>query len=293
VRVSAAVPTAGGVVRRPRHLQAEECDEPVTTTKSGGGFGDPHFKTWQGHQFDFHGACDLVLVHSSNFASDLGLDMQVRTEIRDYYSFIKSTAIRIGQDILEVSSYGVYRLNGVLGAELPAKLADFNVAYTGQPNGKHHVFYVYLGHQSKIEVKVYEEFVSVSILNGNEERFSDSVGMMGSFSTGAMLTRDSASEISASPAAFAREWQVRGNTAEEPSLFHDAEGPQYPAFCTMPDPEVLAGRQRKLRGRVTSPEDITLEDARKACASWGDNKDACIYDVLATGVLELAEMGAM
>jgi hypothetical protein len=45
----------------------------------GGAQGDPHFKTWRGQHFDFHGECDLVLLHSSEFGSGLGLDIHIRT----------------------------------------------------------------------------------------------------------------------------------------------------------------------------------------------------------------------
>jgi hypothetical protein len=36
---------------------------------NGGAQGDPHFKTWQGQHFDFHGECDLVLLQSKEFES--------------------------------------------------------------------------------------------------------------------------------------------------------------------------------------------------------------------------------
>jgi hypothetical protein len=79
--------------------------------------GDPHFKTWSGGHFDFHGMCDLVLLQSEIFGSGLGLDLHIRTTARRDLSYISSAALRIGPDVLEVESKGVSFLNGVAGAD--------------------------------------------------------------------------------------------------------------------------------------------------------------------------------
>jgi hypothetical protein len=55
---------------------------------NGGGGGDPHMKLFNGEYYDFHGQCDLMMVHAPNFAHDLGLDVHIRTKIRYGYSFI-------------------------------------------------------------------------------------------------------------------------------------------------------------------------------------------------------------
>ena len=73
--------------------------------------GDPHFGTWGGHPFDFQGGCDLVLVRNPSFANGLGMDIHARTKVRREYSYITNAAVRIGNDTLEVASFGVYLLN--------------------------------------------------------------------------------------------------------------------------------------------------------------------------------------
>ena len=45
------------------------------------------------------------------------LDLHIRTTIRYDYSYIESAAIQIGNDVLEVSSFGSYALNGVKGLD--------------------------------------------------------------------------------------------------------------------------------------------------------------------------------
>ena len=44
--------------------------------------GDPHIKTWGGSWFDYHGECDLVLLHVPEFDGGSPLSIHVRTTIR-------------------------------------------------------------------------------------------------------------------------------------------------------------------------------------------------------------------
>jgi hypothetical protein len=97
---------------------AEPTDIPCQTV---GCNGDPHFKTWRGQHFDYHGECDLVLLKSDKFEAGLGLDIHIRTKIRRHMSYISSAALRIGSEVLEVESQGVYWWKGVLNADLPAE----------------------------------------------------------------------------------------------------------------------------------------------------------------------------
>lgn len=81
----------------------EHCGASLSTptsppnNNSGGAQGDPHFTTWSGEKYDFHGVCDLVLLSSPN------VDIHIRTQrTRSRWSFIHAAAIRIGKDIIEV-----------------------------------------------------------------------------------------------------------------------------------------------------------------------------------------------
>jgi len=59
---------------------------------------------------------------------------------RSHFALDTDTAVKIGSDVLQISSYGAYMLNGVSQATLPAKMADlFQVTHT-QVNDKQHVF---------------------------------------------------------------------------------------------------------------------------------------------------------
>ena len=57
------------------------------------------------------------------------MDIHVRTKIfADEFSYIESAAIRLGNDVLVVYSYGDYSVNGVSGATMPHKLGGYNWA---------------------------------------------------------------------------------------------------------------------------------------------------------------------
>jgi hypothetical protein len=253
---------------------------------SGGCNGDPHFKTWRGKHFDYHGECDLVLLHSSASESGLGLDLDVhiRTKIRRDMSYIASAALRIGSDLLEVESQGVYYLNGVLSAALPAVFSGFAFSHT-QSTDKQHVFEVHLGGRERIKLKTYKDFVSVLIEQGESKHFLNSVGLMGDFRLGHMVARDG-KNVMDDANAFGQEWQVLDT---EPSLFHTVRLPQHPQqVCTLPPPMQAS----QLRRRLSESSSVDQLAAEKACAHWGEGKDDCVFDVLTTGDLEMAVAGA-
>jgi hypothetical protein len=255
-----------------------------TTFETGGGSaqGDPHFKTWRGHHFDFHGECDLVLLHSTEFGSGLGLDVHIRTKLRRDMSYISSATLRIGTDVLEVGSQGVYYLNGVVGAELPDEFSGFAFSHS-QPTDKQHEFEVYLGGRERVKVKTYKDFVSILIEQGQSKYFGDSVGLMGDFGEGRMLARDGQT-ILEDANAFGQEWQVLDT---EPTLFQNLRFPQHPMECTLPPPMQASQLRRRLL--ESSIDELTAE---KACEHWGEGKDDCVFDVLTTGDLEMAIVGA-
>ena len=261
-----------------------------SSTGTGGGFGDPHLKTWTGELYDFHGECDLVLVKDDDFGNNRGLDLQIRTTIRRDWSFISEVALKIGSDVLEVRSRGEFTLNGVDNF-LPAgaKLGDFSIFTQehSKENKKRMSFHVDLGKdKGSVVIKVFNEFLAAYVKHGKEDEFGNSVGLMGEFGTGRKLARDGTTVINDN-VAFGMEWQV-GDT--DPSLFKLLRGPQFPEKCRMPDPVV----QTSLRRRRLDEIGITWEEAKAACSTFPEDAiESCIYDVLSTGDLNMADAGAM
>ena len=235
--------------------------------------GDPHFKTWSGEWFDYHGSCDLIFLSSKEFADATGMDLHIRTTKRYSYSYIESAALKIGDDILEVSSFGSYMLNGVSGATMPALLAGYPVTYT-QVNEKKHEFVVDLG-EATVEIGSFKDLVSVK-LGGDPAKVGlhTSIGMLGEYKTGALLGRNGT--LISDPNEFGQEWQVRDT---ESKLFQTNRSPQFPEKCVMPTD---TSTSRRLGSSIAA------EAAEKVCEHWGDLKDQCVFDVMAANDVELA-----
>jgi hypothetical protein len=197
-------------------------------------------------------------------------------------SYISSASIRIGTDILEVGSQGVYYLNGVVNAELPDEFSGFAFSHE-QPTDKQHAFTVHLGGAELIHVKTYKDFVSILIEQGQSNYFGNSVGLMGDFGEGRMLARDGQTILDDAN-AFGQEWQVLDT---ESNLFQTIRFPQHPSVCTLPPPIQASQLRRRLL-----ESSVDERAAEMACAHWGEGKDNCVFDVLTTGDLEMAVVGA-
>ena len=255
----------------------------IDISSGGGAVGDPHIKTWKGTRFDFHGECDLVLIKSAIFGGGRGLDLHIRTQMRRNWSFITSAILKIGDETLEVESEGVYYLNGASGAPMPSAIAGFPITHTLSKKGRLAID-VHLGNSGHIHFREYKEFVSVSIANGDKTNFGDSLGLMGSFETGHMVARDGKTIVE-DPNAFGLEWQVRES---EPMLFRAIRAPQFPQVCKLPSAKEIGRRRRLLEDETF----ISRDEAENACADWGADIELCVYDVMSTGDLGMADAGA-
>ena len=247
--------------------------------------GDPHFKTWAGEYYDFHGVCDLMLIKNAEFENGLGMDIHVRSTRMKIWSYISSAAIRIGDDILEVvggRGDKKFWINGVPaenseisnasdGIKLTSTLSGYSIIFK-QLSQNNREFVVELGKGNTIVFTVWNAFVGVHIRKANAEHFQKSVGLMGSFPEGLKLARDKTSVIDDLD-DFGKEWQV---LTSEPKLFKNIEGPQHPTICEIPT-------HLEMRRRLGESA-VTTQEAKKACANVNaDVMDLCAFDVMATG----------
>jgi len=265
------------------------CDDGLSGgNKNGGGGGDPHFQRWGREHSSFHGECDLVMVRSEQFHNNAGLDLHVRTTIQDYFSYIESAALRVGENVLEFHKAHFYLDGAKYTAEdLPLTFGgDFKYTVSEAPieagkNPKFHKYFkVDLHEDSSILFKFYKNFLTIAV-SGHENDFSDSVGLLGDYSTGDMLSREGVVMTDFDQYGF--EWQVN---PEDAKLFMDARAPQLPyEQCRMPTAARPA--RRKLRGADAA----LFEAAKSACAHVsGSDYDLCADDVMATGDVGLAEL---
>jgi len=247
-----------------------------------GSRGDPHFKTWKQEHFEYHGQCDMILTKDEGFASGLGLEVQIRTKLVRFWSYIKNVSIRIGMDILEIEGNADpenfnnrYWFNWEYQGELKT-IGGFRVTVIESGNLRRR-FEIDLSPKypgQKIEIGYYKEFVKVDFVNGSEESFGNTIGLLGDFRTGKAIARDGSTAME-DFYEYGLEWQVLPSDAR---LFHEIEHPQFPELCIVPE-DPRGERQRRL-----AENDVSNEQAEAACAGVTDPLDRqdCIYDVLTT-----------
>ena len=262
------------------------CPTPAPSDPPSGSNGDPHFKTWKNEHFEYHGQCDLVLAKDETFADDIGLDVQIRTKVVRYWSYIKNAAIRIGNDILEVEggpetdATNHYWYNLEYQGKMET-LGGFPVTYH-QRGGIKRTFEIDLSSKypgQKIVIATYKEFVRVDFVDGTEEAYGKTKGLLGDFKTGHTLARDGTTILN-DFWEYGNEWQV---LPFENMLFHEVSDPQFPERCI--EPEDPRGERRRKLSEAT----VTEAQAEAACAHLKDPLDRkdCLYDILATQDLDM------
>lgn len=234
--------------------------------------GDPHIKMWtnkatgESSKFDYHGECDLVLVDNPLFAGGKGLRLHIRTTRVRYYSYISQAALQIGSDIFEFSNdVDNWLVNGEAQKTGKSTIAGFEV----RKYGKRAVSVRLDGvAKAKIDFKARKNrMMYIHVDSGATNLFQGSRGLMGQYGTGAMLKRDG--NVTKDTETFALSWQVRDN---EPLLFQEARAPIYPQVCIPPE-KILGSRLG---------DSHMKKAAEKACEAWKEDKEDCIFDVMAT-----------
>ena len=192
--------------------------------------------------------------------------------------------VRIGEHTLEVQggiASAEYWIDGGEKIEVQdgdTTLGEFPVHFR-RVNGHQSITRIDLGNGDAISFETYKDFVRVNVKDKSGTSFIGSNGLMGSYPRGEMIARDGS--VMNDHTQFGQNWQV---LESEPKLFHNEEGVQHPLGCKMPDRESSEKRRRRLGESMVSEK-----DARLACArAREEDKDACIFDVMATNDKGLA-----
>ena len=237
---------------------------------------DPHFKTFDGTKYDYHGECDMVMTTSSSFASNLGFDLHIRTTIQDSYSFISGAALRIGTDVLEVDAQDGttvhFNNRTVSGATLPELFSGFPLSKKVLPHAS--TYKVRLGEYEVVSISSFKNMLKVQV----NAILPDASGLMGTSGKPGLVGRDG--ETTLSNMEMGAEWQVR--PGDHPTLFHTSRSPQFPEPCILP---ASASTSRRL-----GENSALMRMATTSCSGVGDfgeMKD-CIFDVIQTGDVEMA-----
>jgi len=255
-----------------------EIDLNTGTVQAGAG-GDPHFKTWKGDKYDFHGHCDLVLLHTSTFGDGQGLSIHIRSSpLLTIMSYISDVAIRIGENVLEVGSQGHHTINGVAQTLTSTQaLSGYPVTSSGTKKGRY-VYKIHLDSKETIILREYKSWITLTLFHASEGNFGDSVGLMGSFQDGTRYGRDGMTVYSDID-EFGQEWQVK---ADIDGLLFQTPSP-YPNRCNLPSKSEVKRRGRRLQDSM-----ITRDEALLVCAHWGEDIEDCVIDVQLAGDLTFA-----
>jgi von Willebrand factor type D domain len=233
---------------------------------------DPHFITFDGTKYSYHGECDLVMFQNPNFDSGLGIALHIRTEIVTTWSLISNAALRVGNDTFELVNNEDYYINGVKNPVLPWSLAGkYVITKSLQP--KRTAFKVDMLHGQSITFDSFKRMIGVKV----SASFGSIGGMNGMDGLQGVIARDGRTQLY-DPNAMGDEWQVNGN---EPILFHDLRVPQYPQHCKLPTTASNLRRLRKKHGNMLKAE--------TACKDVSEGmKQFCIEDVLLTNDVSVA-----
>ena len=215
-----------------------------------------------------------------------------------WYSYISSAAVKIGDDVLEVSEDGELFISSITNPEtgiMHDAAQEFSdevfssacYALKKSHMGKHRRVIVYSldfldGNIITIRVNTRTGMVYVDI----DGHFDNSVGLVGTSQKETLMSRDGLTDLSGYWNTYGEEWQVKDT---ELKLFRENRAPQHPAGC-MYEQKNLRHRNHSHR-RLTGLDAISFEDASKACNhSYDQNlKEFCIADVMASGDLDLAQ----
>lgn len=223
------------------------------------------------------------MAHSDIFLEGAGLDFHARTTIQDYFSYIEAAAVRVGETVMEFNNdHFVVNGNMYSPTDLPmiiesdVKLLIVNYVEENKPTKNRQSYQIHMGGSSSIILKFYKQYMTYKIL-GEARDFADSVGLLGDYETGAMISRDGSAMENFEEFAF--EWQV--NAMVDPKLFMEAREPQLPyEKCRMPTAPRPARRLRASNNNL-------LEQAAAACVG-ASSVDLCVDDVVMTGDLDFA-----
>jgi len=259
---------------------------------------DPHFSTWANQRFNYHGACDLVLLHAPEFQGDKSIDVHVRTVSESIYSIIAAVGIKVADSVFsfhhENLGFPQIFIDGVEVTEIPDgghEQGPFRVTTSTLHEEKYDKnvmeYIITLGgsEHDKITIHVMDQFVFVNAgfaATSLESGTSGLTGLAGSYPDGKMLGRDG-SDMSHDRNAYGSDWQVQ---EDEPKLFYSTpEGfPQAPdTKCKLPEIDA----HEYLRTANAEMYQVAV----KACEEEGvkgNFLDDCVFDVVVLSKPEIA-----
>jgi hypothetical protein len=259
----------------------------------------------------------LVLLHTDNFASTtthsitdnnkenkedtstttIPLSIHIRSApYKQVFSYISATAIRIGDQVLEIRNKGEHYVNGIVQTiGSTESLHGYPVTSSVTKRGRY-VYKINLSHiddqaigrggggaTEEIVVREYRNWITVSIYHPTFEHFAGSTGLMGSFPHGKWIGRDGVT-VHESIIDYGNDWIVQ--TEHDGNSLFQSPSP-FPDKCDLPSKSSMALRGRKLQETI-----VSKAEAYEACSHWNiDQMEDCVMDVLIADDVEVAQNG--
>ena len=254
---------------------------PLLDTAGGGG--DPHFIGFGGIYFTWQGHCDLVMVKSKDYIyGNSRFEIQVRTTRIRKWSKIDVIAIKVGQDVGEISSRdGKLILNGH-----EVNTVQTQALMVTKSNLKRNIILYILKIEGDKKLEIRVNTMSQMIVTSFSGNYSRNIeGILGSPHQTGLLSRNGDYFPISNVNAFAETWQV---SDKDSNLFSTDRAPQYPSKCVYDVEKTTSShRNRHLKELHIVP----MEDAVDACAVHhpGPLQQFCVDDVIMTADLDSAK----
>lgn len=248
---------------------------------------DPHFTTFDGRRYDYHGGCPLVLVKSNL------IDIHIETEVQPGYSSIKSVGLRIGPGLAPI----VIIDENTDVTDFPTTLGGYPFNYDGATQR----YELILDDGQYVTVSAWAGRLSVMV-HGLESSFGDAKGMCGEWDKNDLLDRNG--NVMANGNDMGAEWSVKelldipmndigaldvGEMCIPPMAHEGSDWCKENGCQCKPDTEGKRGGCGK--GGCVNDVCITEEEITTACEdvnNVGDNRN-CKFDVRMTGDVEFAD----
>jgi len=249
---------------------------------------DPHFKTFGGKRYDFHGGCPLVLVQSDF------MDIHIETEVKTGYSSIQSVGFRMNMEMDDP----VFIDKNTDVTEFPKMLGRYEFNYVAATQR----YELILDDGQYVTVSAWNGKPSSVMVHGLKDSFGDAKGMCGEWDADENDLLDRNGDDMDNGNDMGAEWKVR--TADRPIPGVDSKGFMKCA------PEVFHGGGEEGRKRCAINKCMCIPKAdfecgenckEKQCVEEDEittackdvtidgDRENCKFDVKTTGDVEFAK----
>jgi len=253
---------------------------------------DPHFKTWDGTYFDYHGGCDLVFIKHEN------LNIHIRTLPLQGYASVSHAAVEIGGKIFEVDDTCSMKLNGNSISSPPSTLGTAEIVYNNYSNAKRFEIIVVGGaFPQTVELTCYKSYQHMGVTlhaNLSPQSFEGTEGICGSlYGLSGPVCRDGCKgciDYDCLGTSYGEDWQV--DPDEDGTLLSNPDttecsppiGDDPDRTCTSSKDRIRRLESERFNENLQTCAEVIPEGAPDALF------ENCAYDLTATNYTTFLEL---